>query len=153
MTQHYIKIKLNIDKHHPPKAQPQRRIPFHAQAEARHASEELQQQDIIERVPEDQPTPLVAPYIVVLTRALLKRLSNEFDILYRLSKTLVFLKVFLQAKSFAYNQLELDEVSGCITTFSAHIGLFRYKRLNYGRNAAAEIFQYTQQTQLQCYSG
>ena len=49
----------------------------------------------------------------------------------------------------AYLQLELDEASRYITTFSAHIGLFRYKRLNYGTNAAAEIFQYTLQTQLQ----
>jgi hypothetical protein len=30
----------------------------------------------------------------------------------------------------AYHQLELDEASRYITTFSTHIGLFRYKRPN-----------------------
>ena len=36
---------------------------------------------------------------------------------------------------------------------SLHLGLSRYKRLNYGTNAAAEIFQYTWQTQLQGIKG
>ena len=53
----------------------------------------------------------------------------------------------------AYHQLELDEASRSITTFSTHLGLYRYKRLNYGTNAAAEIFQYTLQTQLQGLKG
>ena len=53
----------------------------------------------------------------------------------------------------AYHQLELDEDSRYITTFSTHLGLFRYKRLNYGTNAAAELFQYTLQTQLQGLKG
>ena len=55
------KIKLNIDKEHTPKAQPQRRIPFHIRADIQRALEELEQQDIIERVPENQPTPWVFP--------------------------------------------------------------------------------------------
>ncbi len=41
----------------------------------------------------------------------------------------------------AYHQLELTEESRYITTFSTLEGLFRYKRLNYGTNSAAEIFQ------------
>ncbi len=54
----------------------------------------------------------------------------------------------------AYHQLELDEHSRYITTFSTHLGLFRpYKRLNYGTNAAAERFQYTLQTKLQEQKG
>ena len=48
----------------------------------------------------------------------------------------------------AYHQLELEENSRYITTFTTHEGLFRYKRLNYGTNAAAEIFQFTLQQQL-----
>ena len=43
----------------------------------------------------------------------------------------------------AYHQLELSPESRLITTFSTHIGLYRYKRLNYGTNAAVEIFQNT----------
>ena len=41
----------------------------------------------------------------------------------------------------AYHQLELTEENCYITTFFTHEGLFRYKRLNYGTNSAAEIFQ------------
>ena len=51
------------------------------------------------------------------------------------------------------NSSLLKPCSRYITTFSTNIGLFRYKRLNYGTNAAAEIFQYTLQTQLQGLSG
>ncbi len=53
----------------------------------------------------------------------------------------------------AYDQLELHENSRHITTFSTHVGLFRYKRLNYGTNAAAEIFQNALQTALQGIHG
>ncbi|KAG1704002.1 hypothetical protein GQR58_004074 [Nymphon striatum] len=40
-----------------------------------------------------------------------------------------------------YNRLELDEESRYITTFATHLGLFRYKRLSFGINSAAEVFQ------------
>jgi hypothetical protein len=40
-----------------------------------------------------------------------------------------------------YHQLELDPESRHITTFCTHLGNFRYKRLNFGINSAAEIFQ------------
>ena len=39
------------------------------------------------------------------------------------------------------------------STFSTHVGLFRYKRLNYGTNASAEIFQYALQKALQGLKG
>ena len=52
-----------------------------------------------------------------------------------------------------YNQLELEEESRYITTFSTHLGLFRYKRLNFGTNAAAEIFQHTLQAQFHGLKG
>ena len=53
----------------------------------------------------------------------------------------------------AYHQLELDECSRYITTFSTHVGLHRYKRLNYGMNAVVELFQHTLQTVLQGLDG
>ena len=53
----------------------------------------------------------------------------------------------------AYHQLELEKQSRYITTFSTHLGLYRYKRLNYGTNAAAKMFQYTLQTALQGLTG
>jgi len=40
-----------------------------------------------------------------------------------------------------YNQLELAPESRHITTFGTHMGLMRYKRLNFGISSAPEIFQ------------
>ena len=40
-----------------------------------------------------------------------------------------------------YHQLPLHPDSSHITTFSTHMGLFRYKRLSFGNKAAAEKFQ------------
>ena len=53
----------------------------------------------------------------------------------------------------AYHQLELSPSSRHITTFATHTGLFRFKRLNYGTNSAAEIFQHTLQQVLQGIKG
>ena len=149
------KIKLNIDKEHTPKAQPQRRIRFHICADIQRALEELEQQDIIEGVPENQPTPWVSPIVAVpkkdggvricvdmrLANETIKRVRHPIptvdDVSFELNGAQYFSKLDL---SQAYHQLELDEASRYITTFSTHIGLFRYKRLKYGTNAAAEIF-------------
>ena len=141
------KIKLNIDKDHAPKAQPQRRIPFHIRADIQRAlEEELQQQVIIERVPENQATPWVSPIVAVpkkngrvricvdmrLANEAIKRVRHPIptvdDVSFELNGAQYFSKLDLLQ---AYHQLELDEASRYITTFSTHIGLFRYKRLNY----------------------
>ena len=53
----------------------------------------------------------------------------------------------------AYHQLELSPETRHITTFCTHLGLFRYKRLNYGTNATAELFQHTLQQTLQGIKG
>ncbi|XP_064469901.1 uncharacterized protein K02A2.6-like [Ornithodoros turicata] len=42
-----------------------------------------------------------------------------------------------------YHQLLLKEDCRHITTFATHMGLYRYKWLNFGINAAAELFQNT----------
>ena len=68
------------------------------------------------------------------------------DISFALNGAKFFSKLDL---SQAYHQLELHEQSRYVTTFSIHLGLYRNKRLNYGTNAAAEIFQYTLQFTLQ----
>ncbi|CAB4006435.1 Retrovirus-related Pol poly from transposon [Paramuricea clavata] len=59
------KVELNIDKEHAPKAQPQRRIPYHIREDVKCALSELEQQDIIERVPDNQPTPWISAIVVV----------------------------------------------------------------------------------------
>ena len=49
------------------------------------------------------------------------------------------------------HQVEMDESSRKYTVFSIHRGQFRYKRLNFGVNAAAEIFQNEIQQTLDIY--
>ncbi|CAB4004527.1 Hypothetical predicted protein [Paramuricea clavata] len=86
------------------------------------------------------------------------RTSNEqwmMNVALQKSSTKIFsydsevpLKILGQAKVFlkldlnqGYHQLELAPESCYITTFSTHVGLRHYKRLNVGVNSAAEIFQ------------
>lgn len=40
-----------------------------------------------------------------------------------------------------YHQISLHPQSQHVTTFSTHIGLWHYKRLNFGMSSSAEIFQ------------
>ena len=42
-----------------------------------------------------------------------------------------------------YHRTELDPEARYITTFSIHVGLYRYRRLIFGLNSAAEVFQRT----------
>ena len=137
---HGTQIKLDIDETKVPKAQPQRQIPYHLQEKVTTAIHELGKQDIIERVPDNEVTPWVSPIVA----------SPQRDISLSLNGVQYFSKLDL---SQAYHQLELDEQSPYITTFSTHLGLYRYKRINYGTNAAAEMFQYTLQTALQGLTG
>ncbi len=62
------------------------------------------------------------------------------EIIHDLNGACVFSKLDLRS---GYNQLELKESSRYITTFSTHLGLFRYKRLNFRISSASEIFQET----------
>ena len=132
------------------------------------ALKELEKQDVIELVPEDQATPWVPPIVAAPKKegnvriCVDMRLPNEAirhvrhpiptvnDINIELNGAKYFTKLDI---SQAYHQLVLDEQSRYITTFSTHIGLFRYKRLNYGTNASAEIFQYVLQHELQGLPG
>jgi hypothetical protein len=132
------------------------------------ALEQLEKENIIERVPEDEPTPWVSTIVAVpkkdggvricvdmrAANEAIKRVHHRIptvkDISFELNGATCFSKLDL---SQAYHQLELDEASRYITTFSTRVGLFRYKRLNYGTNAAAEIFQNILQTQLQGLTG
>ena len=70
-------------------------------------------------------------------------ISHLRDAYYRrshcdLNGATVFSKLDLSS---GYHQFELSPESRNITTFSTHVGLRRYKRLLFGINAAAEIFQ------------
>lgn len=60
------------------------------------------------------------------------------DIISAVNGSKVFSKLNLNE---GYHQLELDCASRSITTFCSHVGLRRYKRLSFGINSAAEVFQ------------
>ncbi|KAI7789539.1 hypothetical protein IRJ41_010502 [Triplophysa rosa] len=62
------------------------------------------------------------------------------DVIHDLNGANVFSKLDLRA---GYHQLELHPDSQYITTFTTHLGLRRYKRLNFGISSAAEVFQNT----------
>ena len=59
------------------------------------------------------------------------------DFIESLSVATLFSKLDLTA---AFHQIELAESSRYITTFATHIGLKRYKRVNFGINSTGEIF-------------
>ena len=60
-------MKLDIDKGQVPKAQQQRRIPYHIREKVKDAVKQLEKEDVIERVPEDQATPWASPIVTVPT--------------------------------------------------------------------------------------
>ena len=149
-----IKIKLHVDKQVKPVAQRHRRVPFHTRKDVEKELESLEERGIIEKV--DGPTPWISPVVVVPKkqggvrvcidmREANKAIGREKhpmptldDLVADLNGATVFSKLDM---SQAYHQLELDEASRYITTFSTHVGLRRYKRLLFGVNAASEIFQ------------
>ena len=151
-----VKVKFYVDNEIKPKQQSHRRIPFHMRKRVEDELKRLEQLDIIEKV--DGPTPWVSPIVVApkpkkpdeIRICVDMRMPNEAikrtrhvmptldDILMRLNGATVFSKLDLNS---GYHQLELDEDSRNMTTFSTHVGLRRYKRLNFGVTSAAEIFQ------------
>ena len=55
-----------------------------------------------------------------------------------LNQAKIFSKLDLTS---GYHQLELDKDSRYITTFSTHVGIYQYKRLNFGISSASDVFQ------------
>ena len=132
------------------------RIPFLLRKPVDKELQRLLDNDVIEPV-EGEATPWVSPVhivrkprsdqirITVDMRAPNKAIKRERhivptvdDVITSLNGATRFTKLDLNQ---GYHQVELDESSRKYTVFSTHRGLFRYKRLNFGVNAAAEIFQ------------
>nr|XP_050051912.1 uncharacterized protein K02A2.6-like [Dermacentor andersoni] len=151
-------IHLFVDDTVPPVAQPHRRIPFALRDATEKELERLLSEDIIE--PAIGPTPWVSPVVIVpkphqpdeIRICIDMRVVNTAiqrerhlcptvdDIIVALNGATMFSNLDLKN---GYHQLELDPSSRQLTTFSTHVGLFRYKRLNFGISSAAEIFQNT----------
>ena len=149
-------VKLNIDETVTPVSLKQRRIPFHIRKKVDEEIDRLLKADIIEKIPDSQPTPWVSPIVAVPQKdnsirlcvdmrkpnIAIKRTNfliptiSDVDVL--LNGACYFSKLDVRQ---AFHQIELEENSRHITTFTTHRGLFRYKRLNFGTNVASEIFQ------------
>ena len=151
-------VKIHIDETVQPVAQKCRRTPFHLRDKVEKEIQKLLDEDIIEKVG-GEPTPWVSPIVTppkkepgairicVDMRAANKAVLRERhqmptvdELITDLNGSTVFSKLDLTA---GYHQLELHPSSRYITTFSTHLGLFRYKRLNFGISSASEIFQET----------
>lgn len=140
--------KLHIDDTVKPVVQLHRRIPFHVRKQTEKELQRLLDLDIIERVG-GEPTPWVSPILVVKKpkspnqiricvdmRAPNKAIQRERhltptidEIIAKVNGARHFAKLDLNA---GYHQIELAEESRYVTVFSTHVGLFKYKRLNFG---------------------
>ena len=156
MESENVKVELHIDESVKPVALKQRRTPFHLSEKVEAEIEHLLQKDIIEKV-EGVPTPWVSPIVVTPkkntdkirvcvdmrepNKAIMRerhQMPTVDELINDLNGAKIFSKVDLRS---GYHQLELDKNSRSITTFSTHVGLFRYKRLKFGVCSASEVFQ------------
>ena len=158
-------VQLHIDEGVTPVAQPHRRVPFHVRKQLEEQLKQDEELGVIEG-----PTPWVSPVVVapkpkspgkVRVCVDMRRANTAVqrephitptvtEIIGDLNGATVFSKLDLNQ---GYNQLELAPESRYITTFSTHLGLMRYKRLNFGISSAAEIFQNAIRTSLEGIPG
>ena len=150
------KVKLHIDHTVQPVAQRYRRIPFHMCKQLeKHIDKDIEL-GVIEKA--TGATPWVSPLVIVpkpknpdeirvcvdmrAPNTAIRRERHNMPTLDELSTLLAGASYFSKLDlNQGYNQIELDEESRYITTFATHMGLYRFKRLNFGVNSAAEMFQ------------
>ncbi|KAL8625759.1 hypothetical protein ACOMHN_012352 [Nucella lapillus] len=148
-------VKLVVDPNIKPIAQPVRRTPFGLRSKVEEKIQELVNKDIIE--PVTSQTPWVSPIVIVpkpnnavricvdlrgVNEATMRErrpIPTIDELLQDMAESRIFTKLDLKL---GYHQLELHPDSRDITTFVTHCGLFRYKRLVMGINAASEIYQH-----------
>ena len=136
-----------------------RRLPFGYRDKLTDLLVRLQEEEIIEPV-EGVASKWVSPIAVIpkanneirmcinlrkVSQAIIRErypIPTMQEMLVELNGSSIFLKLDLKQGFF---QLELEESSRDITTFTTHIGLFRMRRLGMGICSAPEVFQYTMQ--------
>ena len=153
-----VQVHLHINKEIKPVVKPTRRILFAIRKKVESELVRLQKEDIIE--PAKGPSLWVSPIVAFpkpnnpeqIRLCIDMRQPNTAirrerhpqptidDLIHDLNGARHFSKLDLSS---AYHQLELDEESRQITTFTTHKELFQYKRLNFGTNSASDIFQHT----------
>ncbi|CAB4025876.1 Hypothetical predicted protein [Paramuricea clavata] len=119
--------------------------------------QDLLDQDIIERFPDNQPRSWVSPPLIApkpdsndirfcidmrmankATQRPYTQIPTTADIVNKFQGAERFTKLDLKE---AYHQFVFDEQSRNITTFYGPDGLYRYKRLNFGTKSAQDILQ------------
>lgn len=151
-------VRIHVDEMVNPVAQRSRRTPFHLRPKVEAELQKLLDDDIIERV-KDEPTPWIFPIVCVpkknpekirvcvdmreANKTIIRErhlMPTTDELIHDLNGASVFSKLDLRQ---GYHQLELELASRLIKTFNTHVGIFRYKRLNFGVSAASEFFQET----------
>ena len=135
--------------------QKMRMIPFSLKDKVTAKVNELLEIDIIERV--EGPTTWISPVVVApkpsgdIRLCVDMRRANEAivrerlptptvdEVLEGLNGSTVFPKLDLR---WGFHQIKLEPTSRDITSFATDDGIFRYKRLNFGVNAAPEKYQH-----------
>ena len=153
-----FQVKLHIDESIKPRQEKLRHIPFHLREKVEVEMKNMVEQDLIE--PVIGPTPWVSPIVPVPkgendseirictdargpNEAILRerhQAPTVDDLVVKLNGAAVISKLDLKS---GYNQIMIDQSSRYITAFFTHMGIFQYKRLNFGINTAAEIFHKT----------
>lgn len=147
-------VNLHVDTNVRPVCQPFRQMPYHQRAAVEAELDRMIENDIIE--PAIGPTTWCSAMVVVPKedgtvricsdgRPLKCALQRErhpsvtlSDLKYKINGAKFFSKIDMRA---GYYQLKLAKTSRVYTTFSTHLGLFWYKRLNMGISCSSEIFQ------------
>ena len=138
-----VKVDLNIDTDVRPTVQPLRRIPFSVRPKIEEEIRRLEKEDIIERI--DKPTSWVSPTVITpkknpnevrlnvdmrVANGAIPRVNSITPTIDELIQELNEAEVFSHLDmNHGYHQLELDENSRDITTFSTHIGFYRYSQI------------------------
>ena len=160
-----VVVTLDIDKSVTPVARTHSRVPFHLRDKVAAEIDKMIRADIIEKVtgPTEWVSRIVTPpkpkkpeeiRLCVDMREANKAISRTRhvtptidELVSGLRGATVFSKIDLRS---GYHQLVLSP--NYITTFSTHVGLYRYKR-SFGVNSAAEVFQDAIQSVLEGIAG
>ena len=150
-----VELKLDIDKSVKPVIQKARRIPLHKRKAVEEKLAELQENDIIEPVSDDTATTWLSPIHIVdqnklrlvvdmrVANTAIRRIRRPIptveEVIADMAGSKFFSKIDLNA---AYHQILLAPESRDITSFSTHIGNFRYKTLMFGVSSACEEFNH-----------